>query len=116
MNINVLSPCSEAQRGRRSPAIPLRALRKAINDVVGLVSDDWPPTKPDSGAEAAERTVSGDPLRCPRCDRAIRLTTKGAIGRHDQGPFHRITCTASGRNYAAEIASRQPEPDSEDSR
>lgn len=47
-----------------------------------------------------------DPLRCPRCERAIRLTTKGLIGKHEQGPFHRTVCAASGLSYEAEWAKR----------
>lgn len=42
--------------------------------------------------------------RCPRCERSIRLTTKGAIGRHDKGAFHRHACSASGQDYAAEVS------------
>lgn len=42
--------------------------------------------------------------RCPRCERAIRLTTKGAIGKHDKGAYHRTPCLASGKDYEAEVA------------
>lgn len=41
--------------------------------------------------------------RCPRCERAVRLTKTGAVGRHDKGPFHHTTCAASGRDYNAEV-------------
>lgn len=59
---------------------------------------------PEAAADAAKSVQIPERPRCPRCERAVRLTTKGAIGRHDKGPFHRATCNASGRNYEAEVA------------